>query len=191
MLKPVLAALALTGAVAAAPALAGGAPAAARPEAVKLLKVALPDGRVGLVRYTGEVPPQVVLVPVRQVADPFAAFEAMFADMDRQMDAMMRQAAALAARTPAVDPRRVTMAGAAPGAALPANTISRSFVSFSNGGKVCSRSTLVTAGPDGKPQVRESQEGDCEGLAAPAAPNTPAKPAAAPAAPAIDLRDTI
>src|SRR5688500_371057 len=89
-------------------------------QAVKVLKVALPDGRIGLVRYRGEVPPLrlaqdrrvLVLVPVRPVADPFAAFDAMFADMDRQMDAMLRQAASLAARAPAAGAANgVTLAG--------------------------------------------------------------------------------
>ena len=71
----------------------------------------LPDGSIQQIRYTGNVPPQVVLAPMPAAAPPgffgpvlfgpigfgpsFAAVERMSAILDRQADAMMRQVAAM------------------------------------------------------------------------------------------------
>src|SRR4051812_33127031 len=89
----------------------GGAAVAAAPKAetaardVHVLRVAMPDGSVQQVRYTGDVAPTLVFVPVRRIAAapaaiddmlaPLAGFDRMFAEMDREIDAMLRQAASM------------------------------------------------------------------------------------------------
>src|SRR4051794_11946038 len=69
--------------------------------AVHVMTVRMPNGMVQQIRYTGDVPPRIVFVPVESqvmesrvaqpVESPFAMMQRMSAEMDRQM-AMMMQA---------------------------------------------------------------------------------------------------
>ncbi len=76
-----------------------------------VMTVRLPGGGVEQIRYTGDVPPQVVVAespaPIEAFApmpslfgpqSPFAALDRISAEMDRQAAAMFRQADALAAQ---------------------------------------------------------------------------------------------
>ena len=92
--------------LAGAAALAAGLGVAALAEAPKVhvLHVALPDGSVRTVRYTGDVPPRLVLVRVPVVESPFAALDRMAAMMDVQAARMMQQVSAMAARPVAATP---------------------------------------------------------------------------------------
>jgi len=167
--------------------LTGGAALA---QEMHVMKVALPDGSVAHIRYAGDKAPQVAVVPVVQRvavpvvhADPFAEMDRVFADMDRQMAAMMQQARLVA--SPPVDGagKLVTVNGGK----LPAGTMRYSYVSTtSNGG--CTQSVqYVSDGSAAEPKVTSQSSGDCSAMAKPmlktAAPATPAPPAAPVKAP--------
>ena len=85
-------------AAACAAGVAGTAAAAARNAHV--MNVALPDGSIARVEYVGDVAPKVIVAPASPIAWagfgapislPMNGFDAMFAQMDRQMAATMRQ----------------------------------------------------------------------------------------------------
>jgi len=137
----------------------------------RVMAVDLPDGSVARIEYQGPVAPKVRIdpsapalriVPVR-LADPFDA--APFAMFDQIMADMDRQAAAMAAA--ALQPVPADRAGRPDLAAfgnLPAGTISYRFVSTSDGNRVCSRSWQVTSqGPQQQPKLISTSSGDCAG----------------------------
>lgn len=172
-------------------ALAGGAYAASR----HVMNVDLPDGGVARIAYEGDVPPQVKIVPARDVAavpiadiDPFARMDAIFTAMARQHALMMRQAAAMAAEAQAQADR-----GAAPIFVSATNGAPRggsfTFVSTTTTGNgTCGHSIEVTQRA-GEPARRvERSFGDCSASAAPA---PRAAPSAAPARPAVPARSVV
>lgn len=147
-------------------ALAGTAVAAEH--AVHVMNVAMPDGSVAKVRYVGDTPPQVRIVPVAVRAVPmmpvamidpsFAAMDRMMATMDAQTDAMMRQAAMLS-QMPAMNAPLQQAAMQK----LPAGTVSYSYVSTtsSNG---CTQTVRTTSdGSSDQPQVIRTSAGKCDG----------------------------
>lgn len=154
----------------------------------RVMTVDLPDGSQARIEYKGDVAPKVTVEPAppfvpARFADPgmtapFALFDRIAADMDRQMDAMFRQARMLETAAAADTPLdRAALR------ALPAGTVSYRFVSSSTGNGVCSRSIQVTSlGADQQPKVVSSSSGDCgapahapvPAVAAPARPATPA-----------------
>jgi hypothetical protein len=145
-------------------ALAGTAVAAEH--AVHVMNVAMPDGSIAKVRYVGDTPPVVRVVPVRAVPvmpvamiDPgFAAMDRMMAAMDAHADAMMRQAAMMAAMPATGAPLQH-----ADMQKLPAGTVSYSYVSTtsSNG---CTQTVRTTSdGSGGQPQVIRTSAGTCDG----------------------------
>jgi hypothetical protein len=195
--------LAITGAVTLAVA---GTALAAGAEKQHILNVAMPDGSVAQIHYTGDVAPHVVLQPtakpvdlLSEAADPFLAFDRIAAMMDAQSEAMLASA-----RSTAAAPPGVTRTGA--GADMPAGAISYSCVSSSSNGGGCTQSYRMTSfAPDAAPKVETSQSGDCRNvrtlvpvvLGAQAAPAEKAPAQPAPVAPPKpqpehrDLRDTI
>jgi len=147
-------------------ALAGTAVAATARDHV--LNVTLPEGSIEQIHYTGDVAPRVALAPPREIAvpiafepfemAPFADFERISAAMDRQMEAMMRQASTMAALPVSADGKIDTAAFGK----MPAGTVHYSFVSTSSGNGTCSRSVQVTAfGPKQQPKVVSQSSGDC------------------------------
>lgn len=168
-------------------AIAGTALAADR---VHVMNVALPDGSVRQIRYVGEVAPRVVLVPVAAVSpieamfggdSPFAMLDQVSAMMDRQADALLRQAAVLSRNAPGSG---VTTAN------LPAGATGYSYTAISSstaGG--CTQSVQMTSFGSGQaPKVVRQSSGDCSAMGT--AKSTPAvQPAApAPATPIIRAR---
>ena len=160
-----------------AAALAGTAFAAA-PQ-THVMNVPLPDGSIARIEYTGNVAPKVTIDP-RPLADAampwampfpsFAGFDRMIKEMQRQSQAMMRQAQEIAHQP----------AGAAPYIAaygnLPAGETSTTVVSVSNGGATCTRTTEVVSQGTGKPpKVTSNVTGKCGG--APQPPSGPVNPA--------------
>jgi hypothetical protein len=146
--------------------LAGSAYAAER--AIHTMNVALPDGSVAKVRYVGDQPPQVAIVPVavRQMPvamiDPsFAAFDRIFAAMDAQSDAMMQQAAAMA-RMPVAPNGQFDQAALSK---LPAGTVSYSYVSTTSSDG-CTQTVRTTSDGSGQPQVIRTSAGKCDGARA-------------------------
>jgi hypothetical protein len=149
-----------------AAAIAGAAVAATRN--AHILNVPAPDGSTVRVEYVGDVAPKVTVVPGPVVA-PFGLFDRSAFDIQRQIDAMMRQVDTMAkmpiAGTPGLN---VAAYGNAP-----AGSESVTVVSTSNGSKTCTRTTEVTAQGVGKPpKVVTNVSGDCanEPAAAPARP---------------------
>jgi len=144
-----------------AAALAGAAVAASRD--IHTMNVPLPDGSTAKVEYVGDVAPKVTVVPAP--LSPFGLFDRSAFDIQRQIDAMMRQIDSVA---------RMPVAGA-PGMNVAAygntrgGTQSVTVVSTSNGNRTCTRTTEVTSQGAGKPpKVVTNVSGDCAGV--PAAP---------------------
>lgn len=164
------------------------APTVARELNTHLMTVHLPGGGVETIEYSGNVVPHVSFKPVmvHRVADPwaddffwpvgfgmpsFAAFDSIAAQMNAQMNAMMRQAELLT-RLPQNQPlSRAVLDN------LPAGTTSFSYVATSTGNGVCTHVTRVTRGKDdAKPQVVSQTSGDCGATShAPAQPLGPAQ----------------
>jgi hypothetical protein len=149
-------------------ALASAAVAAGAAEKVHDLLLALPDGSVQHIRYTGDVVPRAVLLPASEAISPisllddfgapFAALDHMVAEMNRQSDAMLRQAAMLNAQAAKGN------AAASPAviANMPAGSVSYSFFASSSGNGSCSQSLQVTSfGAGQKPRVVSQSSGDC------------------------------
>jgi hypothetical protein len=138
-----------------AAAIAGAAVAATRD--THILNVPAPDGSTVRVEYVGDVAPKVTVVPGPAVV-PFRLFDRSAFDIQRQIDAMMRQVDTIAkmpvAGTPGLN---VAAYGTAP-----AGSESVTVVSTSNGSKTCTRTTKVTAQGAGKPpKVVTNVSGDC------------------------------
>ena len=146
--------------------LAGAAAAASRD--THILNVPLPDGSTARVEYVGNVAPKVTVTPAPLTAGfpAFGMFDRSMADMQRQIDAMIRQANELATHPVAGVPGlNVAAYGNAPAGAQ-----SVTVVSNSNGAKTCTRTNEVTSQGAGKPpKVVTNVSGDCG--AAPAAPS--------------------
>ncbi len=168
-------------------ALAVGFPAAAlgQSPATHLLTVRLPGGGVAEIRYTGDVPPQVVAAPgpaaiaavmpmpsLFDAGSPFAMLDRIPAEMDRQAAAMFRQADALAAQARSGQLSEAAMRNLPPGSA------SYSFVSTMSGNGVCTRSVAINSTGNGAaPRIVSHSSGNCG--AAPGASGSINLPAAA------------
>lgn len=171
-------------------ALTGGAALA---QEMHVMKVALPDGSVAHIRYAGDKPPQVAVVPVAQriavpvvlaqpMMSPFADFDRVFADMDRQMAAMMQQARMLA-RQPTNPSGMLETVNLGK---LPAGTVRYSFTSTTSSNGSCTQSVqYISDGSAAQPKVVSQSSGDCSAMAKPvmkvSAPAPKAAPAPAPA----------
>lgn len=153
------------------------------------MKVALPDGSIARIEYTGDVAPRVSVtsaVPVAPVAflNPFDPVP--FMDLDRVSDQMEEQASALmrqvdAMRTAASDANAKPQLAAS--ANLPAGTGNFTFISIGNGKGTgsCYRSVQVTSdGSGAHPKIVSNREGNCDALdrmTAPASKVDPSKSA--------------
>jgi hypothetical protein len=121
-----------------------------------VLTVQLPNGAVEQIRYTGDVPPQIILAPqAEQIGSPFAMLERLSAEMDRQAAVMFQAMDTLAAQP---FPGNLTEAGMG---GLPDGALSTSIVSTRSGSGVCSRSIEVTYTGHGQPKVVSQTSGDC------------------------------
>ncbi|MFL6761222.1 MAG: hypothetical protein ACJ8FB_01550 [Sphingomicrobium sp.] len=143
--------------------LTGAAAAASRD--THTLNVPLPDGSSVRVDYVGDVAPKVSVTPAPISAPwaPLGIFTPGAFDMQRQIDAMIREMDAVtkpsATRAPGLN---VAAYGNAP-----AGTRSVTVVTTSAGGKTCTRTTEVTSQGSGKaPKVVSNISGDCTGASA-------------------------
>ncbi len=133
--------------------------------AVHDITIQLPGGGVERVQYTGDIAPKIVFdtepfgtVPAAWRRS-FAAFDALDAAMNRQMEAMLQQVRALQAANGGLN-------DAAP-RALPPGTSSYSWIVTRNGARSCVRTIQVSAPENGgKPQVVSQTSGDCGDSAA-------------------------
>jgi hypothetical protein len=175
----------------AALAIVAGGVALAQMKNAHVLTVRLPDGSVEQIRYSGKVAPEVVVRPgeaplaFAPADDPFdaglplAGIDRVFAEMDRQAAAMLRevdpvQMAAMQDR--AFGPRGLMQADIG---SLPAGIRSYSVVTTIEGGRACTRSVQLTGGgPGAAPKVLTSSSGDCHAIDAPTVPATAPEPGA-------------
>jgi hypothetical protein len=157
--------------------LAGTAAAAATRDS-HVMNVPLPDGSVAHVEYVGSVAPKVTIEPaVAQDADDdwapvpsIAGFDRIIAQMNRETQAMIRQAQQMA-RQP------ITGGAAIPYIAsygnVPAGVTSTTVVSYSNGRSTCTRTTeTISQGAGKPPKVTTSVSGNCGAAAAPVRPSS-------------------
>jgi hypothetical protein len=165
----------------------------ARVVPVHVLNVHMPDGSIQQVRYTGDVAPRVVAVPVAAVDpmmaafgpdSPFAMMDRISAQMDAQMAGMMHQAAMMQSMTPEQLQQAAMRSGNGAG------TTSVTMISSTGAnGQVCSQSVRTVSLGDGKaPQIQRTSSGDCgsavsrpQGLTPTSAPTAKAAPVATPA----------
>ncbi len=145
----------------------GGYALAGNPD-VRTMTVQLPGGGVEEIEYTGDVAPQVSLLPAMQggSSDPFAALAQVSAEMDQQAAAMMNAMDAMTAG-----------ALGQPGALVPA-----AFGQMPPG-SACFQSVEITSIGDGQaPKVVAHTSGDCgggaPGMGAPASAVRAASPTA-------------
>lgn len=150
--------------------LAGGAAllalgtAAYAADKLHTMNVALPDGSVAQIAYTGDVAPTVSVAPVDAVpiayADPFAELERMAAYMEAQHQAMMQQVAAMeqaAAQAGAGAPGGMTLVGD-----LPAGT-RFTYVSSTTDANGCTQTVEYRSdGSSAQPQVTRTSAGSCD-----------------------------
>jgi hypothetical protein len=145
--------------------LSGAFSVAAAGHDTHVMTVRLPGGAVERIRYSGDVPPQVVFTDDAMPFDvgwpvaffgpdsPFAEMNRISAEIDRQMTATMRNADAFASNPGLSE----IEAGK-----LPPGTESYSVVSSVSGNGVCARSVQITSRGEGqKPQVLSRTYGDC------------------------------
>jgi hypothetical protein len=147
--------------------LTGAAVAASRD--THTMTVPLPDGSSVRVDYVGNVAPKVSVTPAPLSGPfaPFGMFDRSAFDMQRQIEAMMRQINEMA-RAPVAGTPDLNVA--AYGNA-PIGSSSVTVVSTSNGAKTCTRTTEVTAqGPGKAPKVVSKVSGDCAGVPSAPAP---------------------
>jgi hypothetical protein len=148
----------------AAVALAGFAGGAyAQSAQLHTMTVRLPGGGVEQIEYTGNTPPQVsvstgpaAIVPMPALFGPnslFAQMDRISAEMDRQVDALFRQTAALAD-----NPNLFTQTKLAN---MPPGSESYTFVSTDSPSGVCEQSMQITATGNGPPQVVRHTYGNC------------------------------
>jgi hypothetical protein len=141
--------------------LAGGAAlllagtAAAAAEKLHTMNVALPDGSVAQIHYSGDVAPQVSVQPVDAVpvayVDPFAEFEQLAAYMEAQQQAMMQQVAAM---------QQAAAQGGT--AALPAG-VHYTYVSSTMDANGCTQTVQYSSdGSGAQPQVTRTSAGACD-----------------------------
>jgi hypothetical protein len=157
---------------AAAVALAGlSGAAAARDFNAHLMTVQLPDGSVAEIRYTGDVPPQVMFNPAPAAWDafvpvgsffgpgsPFAMLDRIAAEMDREAASLMRRAEMLA-NAPAFGTTRPIEAALGN---LPPGTQSYTVVSTWSGNGVCTQAVEITSPANGgQPRVVSRSSGNC------------------------------
>jgi len=162
----------------------GGAALAA--DASHVLNIALPDGEIAQVHYVGDVPPRVVLTPASTAVDPFAAMDAMVAQMARDQAAMLAEAAAIqraALAQAGVDPQGNMVLVRNGSAGAPARG-SYHMVSITTDARGCTERTEETSdGAGAAPKVVHTLSGNCgkaapaPRLTAPAAPQPPTPPA--------------
>ena len=130
---------------------------------VHTMTVRTPDGGTATIHYAGDVAPKVTFERGPWFARfgggalAFPDFQRIQAQMDRQMQAMMREADAMAKGSPGAGPLFSADFGApAKGAS------SYSFFSSTSSNGVCTRSVEVTdTGGGAAPRVERHSSGDC------------------------------
>jgi hypothetical protein len=144
---------------------AGIAQAQPRSHRTHVLTVQFPGGGTEQIRYTGDIPPQVILVPAtagvtafaQNWASPFAVLNQISTKMDQQVAALMHQVQALESM-----PLRPNGPIQVNAGSLPLGVQSYTLVATTDGGNVCTHSTTTTSTGNGAPPKVVSQvSGNC------------------------------
>jgi hypothetical protein len=174
-------------------ALAGfSGPALAKSPEFHVLTVQLPGGGVEHIRYTGDVPPTIIVAPMVAPGgaafapmpaffganSPFAMMDSISVEMDQEAASLMRRVESLAgAPMPGAGPLTEAAFGQ-----IPPGASGYSLVSTMTGNGVCTESMQITYSGNGAPKIVSSRSGDCgpaTGGAAPAAVHVGPAPARA------------
>jgi len=136
-------------------ALLGAGVAQAATAKLHTMQVNAPNGEVVQVHYTGDVAPQVRLVPATSQAvamtDPFAEMEQVSAMMDAQMQAMMEHAALM---------QQAAQTGNVP------QGMHVTYYSASTDAKGCTRSVSYSSdGGSAQPKLTQAASDNCESAA--------------------------
>lgn len=130
------------------------------------MTVKMPDGGLATIEYSGNVAPDVTFghAPMPAaffgVASPFAAIDNISAEMNREMNTLLRQADMLRMPMPASNPLYNATLQGAPGTAN-----SYSVVETMAGNHVCAQSMQMTRDAQGKTHVVRHTSGNCSGAA--------------------------
>jgi hypothetical protein len=128
---------------------------------IHTMNVALPDGSVAQIHYTGDVPPTVAVAPADAVsvayADPFAELDRMAEYMEAQHQAMMQQVAAMEQAAAQGRANGVTLVGD-----LPAGT-HFTYVSSTTDANGCTQTVEYSSdGSSQQPKVTRTSAGSCD-----------------------------
>ncbi len=137
---------------------AAATPARAWDSTTHVMTIKLPNGAVEHIRYTGDVPPTVMMAPAPfTMASPFFGPDPAFAALQRMSAALDAQAAVMLQQ--AADMPRLTEAQFRN---QPAGATGYSFVSTFSSNGTCTRTTQVTYRGDSlAPQTVSNVSGDC------------------------------
>ncbi len=140
------------------------------PTPTHVLTVRLPGGGIEQIHYSGNVAPQIVLLPDGDAlpvalapstgfwVSPFATLDRIAAQMDRETASMLQQAEMLAAQ-PFPGPDQLVPLGFG---RMPAGAQGYSFVATFSGNGVCTRSVTITSqGDNARPRVVSDTSGNC------------------------------
>lgn len=149
---------------------AGAGFALAKDSSVHNLTVRFPDGAIAQIQYAGHVPPRVsfdsdpfsvgLYGPTPLAVSPFADFNRISAQMDADMDTLMRQGDALAFPIAAPPENLYRVGQILPG------TTRYAFAAMAGGdGAYCMRSMEVTSkGAGERPKIVSHSYGDCRAI---------------------------
>lgn len=136
-----------------------------------VLNVPLPDGSTARVEYVGDIAPKVTVLPAQTpFAFPaFGLFDRNMFDVQRQLDAMMRDIRGISDPAAAGrEPMNVAAYGN-----VPAGATSVTVITTSDGSKTCTRRTeVISAGPGKAPKVATSASGNCRSGTTPKGANS-------------------
>ncbi|KQM22041.1 hypothetical protein [Novosphingobium sp. Leaf2] len=168
-------------------ALLGAGVAQAATQQIHTMNLAAPDEVVVQVQYSGDVPPQVQVVPAAMTQeaapDPFASMAQISAMMDAQMAAMMQRAALMQHQAAHMQQRAVQASDStgAPGVTLVGDMpqgMHVTYYSSTTDAHGCTRATTYNSdGSGAAPQVVQAASDGCDA----AKPTTQAIPAKAEA----------
>jgi len=145
--------------------------AAAQNPNTHTMKVQLPGGGIAEIRYTGNVPPQIVVTdaPASLAAfdpmpsmfgpdSPFAMMERVSAEMDRQAAAMLAEAGAIPTQARSGSPQVIETALGN----LPPGSAGYSYISTMSSNGVCTQNVEITSQGNGAPpKVVSHSSGNC------------------------------
>lgn len=140
------------------------------------MTVRTPDGGVATIEYSGNVAPKITFgaAPIPSAflgaRAPFAAFDRISAEMNHEMDVLLRQAGMLTQPAASTSPFYSTMLQG-----MPSPGRGYSWTAAMSGNGVCTRTMRITRNGNAKPHIVASSSGDCAGAASDGLTSAPAR----------------